>query len=843
MLIAFGAEELCRLRYNNIMSIDPIVLQFPVPTPPPESRLSKILRILHLPSFSVRSTKILTSISAIVIALSMTSFAVFAALSNNTEFKQEHGLTINEQLPQESGSSKSDAALPGGGLATGVGGTTGTNSPVITLTADPASVITGGTSSLKWSVTNNPSSCVASDDWSGDKKSSGSETTQSLTKVQTYLFTLTCKTATGTGFSTVSVQATAQGGTGSEATRPTVTLAASPSAIYKGDSSTLNWSVTNDPTGCTASGDWSGAKSTSGPASTGVLNTAKSYKYTLTCVNSAGSGYATATVLVSDPPPNLPIVSISSNPVGPVTPGTAATLSWTTTNNPTSCTASGDWTGGKAASGTQSTGAMNSIKTYSFTITCNNSSGGTFDTASIQVLPSPPAVALTVSPSSIFVGSSSTISWSATNGPTSCTASGDWSGAKAASGTLNTGAMNTARTYTYSLSCTNAGGTGFTSNVPLTVSVPPAPVISISANPISITSGSSSTISWSATNNPTSCTATGDWSGGKAGSGTQSTGALNTLKTYSYSMSCSNAGGSGSGTTTVNVTSGGGGVVAPVVTISASPTSIGTGSNSTITWSATNNPSACTASGAWSGSRSGSGSASTGIMNTAGTFTYTLTCSNSAGSNAKSVTLTVIAVPVVSISLTPNSITTGGTATIAWSATNSPSSCSAGGSWSGSKAASGSQTTGAITTAGSYTYSIGCTNSGGTASKSATLTVTNPAPVYCGGRTPCYGPSDLATRSSAGNCWGWNVDWVINITSYRPNHPGGIKSGSTSTLESPTAVCNHNIHALLVGTASIPGYKDSGGSSTHGHKSATNNNSAGTALAGYRVGYYDATKP
>ncbi|MBC7746867.1 hypothetical protein H7Y40_02715 [Pedobacter sp.] len=826
------------------MAIDPIIFQFNVPEPP-DGRFSKLLHFLHLPKFSLRSTKMITAVSAIVISLSMVSFTAFSFLSNDKSFQQEHGLGIKEaiQPAQATGTEKSDVSLPGGGVATGVGGTTGTNSPFVTMTAEPASVVVGGTATLKWSVTNDPISCTASDDWSGTKSINGTETTGALTKVQTYLFTLTCKTATGTVFYTVPVQATAQGGTGTIATRPTVALAASPSAIYTGDNSTLTWSVTNNPTSCKATGDWSGIKSTAGPSSTGVLSTAKTYSYTLTCSNSAGTGYATATVLVSNPPPNLPIVTISSNPVGPVTPGTPVALSWSATNNPTSCVASGDWSGAKAASGTQSSGPLNTIRTYNYTINCSNSAGSTVDTAAIQVLPNAPAVSLVVSPASITTGNSATITWSATNNPTSCTASGDWSGAKGASGTQTTGTLNTARIYSYSLSCTNAGGTGFTNNVKLTVALPPAPVVSINANPISITSGSSSTLSWSATNSPTSCTASGDWSGAKAASSTQSTGVLATVRTYSYTIACSNAGGSSTDTTTVNVSSGGGGVVAPVVSISVSPTSIGTGSSATLSWSATNNPTACTASNAWTGSKSASGSSSTGVKATAGTFTYTLTCSNTAGSGSASASLTVIAIPVVSISVSPASINTGSSATVTWSATNTPSSCTAGGSWTGSKAASGSQTTGVMATAGSYNYSLSCTNSGGTASASATLTVANAAPVYCSGNTPCYGPNDLASHAAPGNCWGWNLTWVINITSYRPAHPGGIRSGSTSTIENASAICNHNINAVLAGSASIPGYQDSGGSSTHSHNASTRNNSVGSALTAYRVGYYDATKP
>ncbi|MBP7760186.1 hypothetical protein KA093_00110 [Candidatus Saccharibacteria bacterium] len=815
------------------MAFDPFVVQ--IDTPVPKKDLHR-----HLPTLGPRGTKILIAIAAGLMIISMITFAIFSVLTTDKKFTASHGLDANEVEALQQ-AEKSQAALPGGNVAQGTGGTSGTNAPVVTLTADPASVIQGGKSRLKWSVTNNPTECKASDDWSGDKKSSGEEDTASLDKVQTYLFTLTCKTATGTGFATVSVGSTAQGGTGNIITRPTVTLAANPSSIYTGDSSTLVWSVTNNPTSCTASGDWSGAKSTSGPAGTGALATAKTYTYTLTCQNSAGSGYATATVKVEAPPPDMPIVTIASNPVGPVTPGTSVTLTWSVSNNPTSCTASGDWTGEKNASGSQAMGALSTIKTYLFTMTCGNGAGSSFDTAAVAVIPNVPIVSISVNPSSMYSGSSATISWSATNSPTSCTASGSWSGAKATSGTQSTGALG-AGTYSYSLLCTNQGGDSAVATATVSVTLPPAPVVSLSANPISTTSGGSSNLTWSATNSPTNCTASGDWTGTKGASGTQSTGTLSTVRTYTYTLACSNAGGSDTASTSVSVSSGTT-TSPPAVSISASPPSIGTGSSSTLSWSATNSPTSCTATGAWSGAKSASGSQSTGTMSTAGTFTYTLSCSNSAGSGTASATVTVIATPVVSISVSPTSITTGSSSTITWSVTNSPTSCTASGSWSGSKAASGSQSTGTMSTAGSYTYTLSCTNAGGTTSNAATLTVTNPAPVYCGGLTPCYGPADLAAHASVGNCWGWNGSWVINITSFRPSHKGGIKAGSTSTLENASATCNHNINAILRGTASIPGYQDNGGNTTHGHGSSTINNSAGSLLTGYRAGYYDATKP
>ena len=75
------------------------------------------------------------------------------------------------------------------------------------------------------------------------------------------------------------------------------------------------------------------------------------------------------------------------------------------------------------------------------------------------------------------------------------------------------------------------------------ISAPPppqAPTISLSASPLSITSGQSSTLSWTSTD-ATSCTASGTWSGAKTVSGTQS--ATPTV-TSTYTLTCTGGGGS-----------------------------------------------------------------------------------------------------------------------------------------------------------------------------------------------------------------------------------------------------------------------------------------------------------
>ena len=84
----------------------------------------------------------------------------------------------------------------------------------------------------------------------------------------------------------------------------------------------------------------------------------------------------------------------------------------------------------------------------------------------------------------------------------------------------------------------------------VTVSASPVPTVSLAANPTSVTSGGASTLIWSSTN-ATSCTASGGWSGTKATSGSQSTGAL--TATGNFTLTCTGTGGSASASATVTV--------------------------------------------------------------------------------------------------------------------------------------------------------------------------------------------------------------------------------------------------------------------------------------------------
>ncbi len=112
--------------------------------------------------------------------------------------------------------------------------------------------------------------------------------------------------------------------------------------------------------------------------------------------------------------------------------------------------------------------------------------------------------------------------------------------------------------------------------------------------------------------------------------------------------------------------------------------------------------------------------------------------------------------PVVSLSIQPSVITSGGSSTLQWSVTNNPTSCNATGAWSGAKSSSGIQGTGTKTT-GSYVYTLTCSNAGGSSGTSVTLTVNAPAINYCDGLSPCYGVSQMAQHASSSTCWGYST--------------------------------------------------------------------------------------
>lgn len=234
-----------------------------------------------------------------------------------------------------------------------------------------------------------------------------------------------------------------------------------------------------------------------------------------------------------------------------VVAGHNAALSWSSSNT-SSCTASGAWTGSKSLSGNvQVTPAAG---TYTYVLECTGPGGSISRSVTLTVTP---VVTLAVSPASVAVGQSATLTWSSSD-TTSCTASGAWSGAKALSG--DAVVTPAAGSYTYTLSCIATGGTTGTASATLAV----VPQITLTVLPDTISLGGSATVEWMV-QGATGCTAStlfcsygntcnGDssFSGSKATSGSEGKTPA-TGGTYTYSLGCSGAGGSSEASAVLSV--------------------------------------------------------------------------------------------------------------------------------------------------------------------------------------------------------------------------------------------------------------------------------------------------
>ncbi len=414
--------------------------------------------------------------------------------------------------------------------------------------------------------------------------------------------------------------------------------------------------------------------------------------------------------------------------------GGAANLTWSTANAD-SCTASGAFVNpgprpvNNPAPG-ESTGTLTVPGTMSYTLTCSGDGGTDSDTKTVTVglAAQGPTVALSLAPKTIRPGTSATLSWTSVNA-NACTASEAWSGNRPtqspASGE-STGPIATNGTYRYTLTCFGAGGMVSSDTEVLTVSdapTTPVPTVSVTVNPATITSGQSSNIIWSSSD-ATSCVASGDWSGTRPVSGTDSTGTL-TTGTYSYTLTCTGPGGTKASTPAV-LTVNDGPVVIPgsvnLLVNGADSITVLTGSAPTLTWTSSANVSTCTASAVpvsttFTGTKPANNTVgeSAGTL-AAGTYSFTLNCSGANGVTATdSVNVTAQDVLTSSVDLKVNGrngpvlVPAGNFTQLSWVSTG-PGTCVASGAWSGTKSANGMETvfpTGAASSSLTYTLTCG----------------------------------------------------------------------------------------------------------------------------------------
>ena len=159
---------------------------------------------------------------------------------------------------------------------------------------------------------------------------------------------------------------------------------------------TLSWTST-DSTSCTASGDWVGARGTSGAEQTTALATG-SHTYSITCTNGTLSSSPDSVIVIVEPPPAPTVdlkvrTQIGSTSDGPLTVDFNYTvyLSWTTTNATSCLAAAGNtgWPGAKSLQESSGVTSGNLSATAIFTLTCTGLGGSKSDQVIVQVNPPP----------------------------------------------------------------------------------------------------------------------------------------------------------------------------------------------------------------------------------------------------------------------------------------------------------------------------------------------------------------------------------------------------------------------------------------------------------------------
>ncbi len=235
--------------------------------------------------------------------------------------------------------------------------------PSLEFTAGSTSVSAGSTVDLVWAATD-ADGCTASGGWSGNKAVAGSETVGPLSESTSFI--LRCSSEVGDAVRQVEVAVSAG--------VPSVSLEGNTSSILAGETLTLSWSSLNTDT-CTAGGDWSGTRATSGSQ---VVTPDSDSSYSLTCTGSGGSASASFEVSVSVT--SDPIVSINADERNLVA-GSSTILRWSSANVD-SCVASGAWSGPRATSGSQPITPDND-STYS--LSCTGRSGSVASSVKIIV--------------------------------------------------------------------------------------------------------------------------------------------------------------------------------------------------------------------------------------------------------------------------------------------------------------------------------------------------------------------------------------------------------------------------------------------------------------------------
>lgn len=275
------------------------------------------------------------------------------------------------------------------------------------------------------------------------------------------------------------------------------------------------------------------------------------------------------------------------------------------------------------------------------------------------------------------------------------------------------------------------------------------PTVTISANPVSIAPGQSSTLTVTAAN------ASGIVISGSDGStySLPGSGGSQTVKpaaTTVYTATAQGPGGITAATATVTVSA----PAQPSVSITANPGSIVSGASSILTVTASNSTTVVV-TGSDGTSYNLSATGGTQAVSPSATTTYTATASNGTASVAANVTVNVTPnpPPTVTISANPSAIQSGSSATLSVTASDATQVTIAGSDGSSYTLGSPNGGTQSVSPTATTTYKTTATGPGGTSTASAVVMVTNTPPptvsIVANPTTIVSGGSSMLTVSAA----------------------------------------------------------------------------------------------
>lgn len=515
-------------------------------------------------------------------------------------------------------------------------------------------------------------------------------------------------------------------------TQPSYSLTASPNPISPGQTTNVSWNISSIPAGssCTIAGYMGGVErflqsvsTTTGSFTTPALD--YNHEVYLNCgyISASPSNYVATTtikVTLTCGPSNPIVINVNELRVnGLQTLGGYVSPEGTTTSSaPGNIYASGGaWLDLQyATSGSK-------------TITVSSSDGQTvYCGATVSTVPLTVNISLSTNPINNEAPNDITVTWDPVSGSgITCTASGAWSGSKSPSGGSEVVNAPVGGVKSFTLYCSNSTGDGQDSEQ-VTIT---NPLLLCAPNTQTVSAGSTANMSASGGLSPFTWSITSGVGGSLTSSSGSSTGLTGTAG-QGYTVRVRDA---ASQTADCYVSFSASSGLTVSLSAALSPVNGSAPNNITLTWTITGaTATACVASGDWSGNKStASGSSQTLTSVPAGSYSYTIYCSNATSNDTdtENVTINVPGVaPTVSLSVSPNQITTSGSTTVGWTLGGSPTSCTYSSSptvasWNDNTSTSSSSEVLSGFSENTFTFTLSCTNAYGTTQGQATLVVSN----------------------------------------------------------------------------------------------------------------------